>query len=324
MRIDYWILVVDDQPRDVESVRDSIAAFLEDEGMALRWEAIGTNDALTAELAHDRRLGIAPDLVLVDNRLGEHFGGEHGPNWAAAVRRAFPYTDILFYSSAGLVRELREEIFRAGVDGVFSCNRATLDAEAKQLIGVHIQRWLEAPATRALVVGQVVEFDERFRELSARYGDAVDRDVLEGVVGKYAAEAESNVRKKAVRFAGYRDAVNLVGLLHDPDLGSHWLPDVARELVGLTDRSVYEALTAFMVAYRDNVLAVRNVLAHGRYDPERKTFVGARGREFAATASDCRRLRVGLRAYRDAIERLASDTTPGEAVPPPPPMPSLL
>jgi DNA-binding NarL/FixJ family response regulator len=323
MRLDYWILVVDDQPKDLESVRESVEAFLSDEGFQLRWDVRGGATALRDELEHDRRLGVAPDLVLVDNKLGNRFEGQNGPHWAFQVRQTFKFTDILFYSSAGPVKELRLEIFGAGVDGVYSSNRDDLDTAAKDLIAVHVQRWLEPPATRALAVGQVVEFDESFRKLALVFADVAELTVRREIAGKYSSRAEENARRKATKLGGYAEVGDIHSLLHDADLGSHWIPDVARELMSRGDPTVARTLLAFLDAYRANVLMVRNILAHGHYDPARRVFVGAKGQEFSASAEACQRLRRGLKSYRDAIEKLSA-TRPGGPISVPGEMPSLV
>lgn len=312
MRLDYWILVVDDQADAIESVGESVEAYLNDEGIGLKWQIVSGTRALEDELERDKSLGRAPDLVLVDKKLGTQFDGMEGPHWAHQLRTTFPYTDILFYSSAGSPSTLREEIFNAGVDGVYSCRRDNLDEVAKRVIGVHVQRWIEPAATRALVVGQVVDFDESFRALARTFAPAVSDEMLKTVSEEHRDRVLEDARKKVERFERYARSSDYSGLVNDFDLGSFWIPDLARDLVVATDGSVSRDFSAFLRRYREEVIWIRNLLAHAVFDVEGQEFKGSKG-SFPATADSCRALRASLRSYRAAIEQLAS-TKPGESI----------
>jgi hypothetical protein len=310
VKLDYWILVIDDQPKQLIGIEGAIKTFLASEGFDLKWQTVDSSSLLQAVIRTDLENGLAPDLVLVDNILGARFDGKNGPIWAKVVRDQFRFTDILFYSSAKSAGELRQDIHAAEVDGVYCAGRESLDPSAIDLIKVHIRRWLAPPATRALVVGQVVEFDEQFRVLADVAARTLEAAQITTVIARYADKAHENVKSKAKKFASYQATANLAGLLSDPSLGSFMLPDVARVLREFSDAEQGESLKEFVQKYQDDVLRVRNILAHGEYNMATNEFIGA-SETFSASSDSCRILRQKLKFYRERIRDLREQWEPG-------------
>ena len=123
MKLEFRLLVVDDDPRGIETALEILRDHLRDKGFELvpkfadDFSEYGVRDLITGE-------GRDYDLAIVDYNLGEP--DTDGAVVADRLRREMQYTDMVFYSSDPS-RDLYETLAVGRVSGVFVEERTGLD-----------------------------------------------------------------------------------------------------------------------------------------------------------------------------------------------------
>ena len=120
MRLDFRLLVIDDQPSEIEEAIEMLRMELEDKGFRLEVEIAKDISAKGID-EYCKSEGRNIDLAIVDYKLGE--GDFDGALAASTVRRRLKYTDIIFYSTSPR-DELAARMAEHHVDGVFIASRA--------------------------------------------------------------------------------------------------------------------------------------------------------------------------------------------------------
>jgi DNA-binding response OmpR family regulator len=311
MRLEYSVLAIDDQPDSAETFAASIGDYLATEGFDLIWKTCATQADLEAHL---RTLGRSrPDVVVVDNKLGESFGGDDGPHWASMVRRMFPYTDIVFYGQDAAV-ELRQKIAEAAVDGVYCSYRPSLVEHLRDLIAVHVRRWTDAPAMRGLAVGIAAELDDILRAACIEVASHHEKKVREFVYTKVTNDVNDRSKRRPKVIGEYIQADDYRQLFHEhQEFGALELAKTIRRLADAIEGQAVEDAKDFFERYKQDVVEPRNVLAHGICDDATGVFTLG-DRKFATTEEECRKFRVTLRNYRDQLREIRDAAKQGKVV----------
>lgn len=311
MRLEYSVLAIDDQPDSAETFATAVSDYLATEGFDLIWKTCATQADLVAHL--DTLGRSRPDIVVVDNKLGESFGGDDGSHWAGRVRKMFPYTDIVFYGqdAAG---ELRRKIAAAAVDGVYCSYRPDLVEHLRDLIAVHVRRWTDAPAMRGLAVGIAAELDDILRAACIEVASHHEKNVRDIVYTKVAKDAKDRSEKRPKVIDGYIQADDYRQLFHEhQEFGALELAKTIRRLAEAIEGQAVEDAKDFFERYKQDVVQPRNVLAHGICNAATGVFTLG-DRKFATTEEECRKFRVTLRDYREQLREMRDAAKQGKVV----------
>ena len=156
MRLNFRILWVDDQQKHVNSFAEGLQYRLIDLGFELeviRKENLeGTNDFIDGHVHGD---GI--DLVLVDYDLGTG-NGDGGAEALLAIRKKFPYKEIIFYSALD-TKKLRRIAYDAEVDGIIFSTRLSLVSDTIQVIDNLLRRIMDVDHMRGVVMSATSDID---------------------------------------------------------------------------------------------------------------------------------------------------------------------
>lgn len=155
MRLDFNVLWVDDQPKSVESVRNSVGLKLRKHGFNLKDFPVSSADEASKKLGASV-FADEMDLVLVDYDLGKKQTG--GDRALKIVRRAIEHKDIIFYSALS-VKALNELVYQEGVQGVFCCNRTELVETILGLFQSLTKKVLDLDHMRGIVMGATSDID---------------------------------------------------------------------------------------------------------------------------------------------------------------------
>jgi CheY-like chemotaxis protein len=259
--LSYKIGWIDNQPNDMAPHQARLTTRLGRLGFDIQIEWVSTADGLKGfidGLKQHREY----DLILVDWQLGQMVSAnESGVSVAEEVRRHSLAT-LVFYSAA-TSKELRQQIAKKLVDGVFCVNREYFVHEAMQVIEASIRKYSDLNAMRGLFLAAVAEFDElirgttfkAYKDLDPERKQALKDKLIDGTINylrEQLTEAESVDRRS--------DLGNVVKKLQP----SSWplfesLLEVLK--MGCPTSHHADAVEKFS-KYGDEILTVRNDMAH--------------------------------------------------------------
>ena len=210
MKLQFSLLLIDDNPDSIEQSLRTLSDHLDESGFDLVTEA-PTDVSLDAvgDLSRDR--GREFDLVAVDYMLGsEHFDGGQV---AAAIRRELQYTDMVFYSSNTAVN-LHAELARAGVAGVFVAVRDELGEALVGLAKTVIGKALDLNHMRGIAMAEVAEMDVMMEDTLAEVFRTAGSG-LETVAHRTADRARSAMTESAARIEEVVADAGIAGLVRN-------------------------------------------------------------------------------------------------------------
>ncbi len=162
MKIDYKILWIEDQPKEIEFHVAAIKRKLGELGFNLDLDTRLTISDDDLQVLEDRLETYNPyDLVIFDYDLGE--GQTSGAEIAHSLRRLI-YTDMIFYSSKP-VDEMRKALFDLRVDGVYIVTRTDLHRDVSEIIADQLKRICDLNSMRGVVLDEMSKLDKQLRKL---------------------------------------------------------------------------------------------------------------------------------------------------------------
>ncbi|WP_271893344.1 response regulator [Candidatus Phyllobacterium onerii] len=260
MRLDFRLLVIDDQPDGIADAIEMLRMSLEDKGFRLQVE-IAEDISVKGIDAYCRAEGRNIDLAIVDYKLGEE--SIDGALAAQTVRSRLKYTDIIFYSTSQK-KELAKRMAESHVEGVFLASRGNdfdevLWGVAETIIG----KAVDLNHMRGIAIAEVAEMDLLMEEiLAGAYSSGNDAFVAKGRdrLASLIQNEKENVAKleKRLKNAKPGDIV-----LDNAIFGSTYKWQAVCKLAEMVLGKANELCLVF-AAYDTDVIARRNMLAHAR------------------------------------------------------------
>lgn len=260
MKLDFRLLVIDDQPGEIGDAIEMLRMELEDKGFRLDVEvaedisAKGIDDYCKAE-------GRNIDLAIVDYKLGE--GDFDGALAASTVRRRLKYTDIIFYSTSPR-KELAQRMAEHHVDGVFIASRGDdFDEVLRGVADTIVGKAIDLNHMRGIAMAEAADMDLLMEDLLAKaFASKNDAFVAKGkerIEGMLANERD-NIAALEKRI-GRSDVVGIV--TDNAIFGSTYKWQAVSKLGEMVLGRATDACKVF-ADYDSQVIAKRNLLAHAR------------------------------------------------------------
>jgi len=176
MKLNLKILWFDDQPKEVLIYKKRIADHLLRKGFRLQIHEVDKVKDFKSILP-DLISGGEPDLILLDWNMGQGTkkGTVNGATIARTLRSTFRHQSIVFYSAAS-PKELRNEVYERGIDGVFCVNRQNLAAEVTDVIDTMLQKLLDINQMRGIVISHVGQIDIMVSDCLKKFWDCSNGD----------------------------------------------------------------------------------------------------------------------------------------------------
>ena len=257
MRLDFRLLIIDDDPQYVEEAIKSLREHLATNGFDLA-ETVPdtcTREAL-AELAH--RQGREFDLVMVDYHLNPN---DTGADILETLRHRMKYTDMVFYSGDPNVN-LYGEMADREIQGVFLADRNELTDVLVDIADTVLGKAIDINHTRGVAMAEVADMDMLMEKALRTVLTSGARECL-------SAKEEEIVRKLLERreesLSDLRARLRHGGLLEIVEDGrvftsnDKWM--ALRKLTECLSQKPEEPL-AILKQYQTDVLEKRNRLAH--------------------------------------------------------------
>jgi CheY-like chemotaxis protein len=259
VRLEFSLLVVDDDPGNVDGAVGDLSDYLEAKGFTLKKKiADDLSDNALRDLA--RSSGKDYNLVMVDY----HLGSVDGAVAAARLRRELQYTDMVFYSSASL-EELLEQLAKQKVTGVFVADRRELGDALKGLADTVIGKAIDLNHMRGIAMAEVSNMDVQMEEILARVFSIKD-DRLAAVAKRTLSQLTEGVEEHKDEIAALVEQGKIIEIVTDPRLFSSMqkYKAIMRAVRCLNEKPA-EALSV-LASYVADVINNRNTLAHAKED----------------------------------------------------------
>ena len=298
MKLEFSLLIVDDDADSIEQAINILRDYLETKGFTL---AVKYEKEFSEQHLHDLALseGRNYDLVVIDYNLGRD--DTDGAKVAYRLRRDLAYTDMVFYSS-DTAAELLVKLANNEVEGVFVATRDELDTALTGLANTVIGKAVDLNHMRGIVMAEVAEMDVLMEETLSRFFQSSNEQVV--AVGKRTLKSlRKGIEKSQKQLEkGYKEG-GLPSLVSDGRLFSftnkYWaikgavkcLPEEPSEAVNVLE------------SYEDEIIAKRNMLAHVKEEPaeDGKTILRSINGDVIINDDWMTTFRQNLRTQRDAL-----------------------
>jgi CheY-like chemotaxis protein len=286
----YHILWFDDSKDFVEPRLESIKEHIESLGFELIHE-VTPDDSLLDEKWLKK---LDPDLILVDYGLGK---GKKGDEVVEKIRKIEPYADVVFYS--GKLEDYIEKIGRK-IDGIYFTIRADLVEKTRNVINRTVRKQQEPNNMRGVIIAEAVDIEGKMENLIliALGPDAERKNVIKKIM-----DPEWHI----LNFQNKYDLVNKICKERIKALR------VSRNTATPTRRTEIDTLMseislrkqAFVDA-KEEVIEIRNVMAHAAEDPNTGCLVSYVRRNSPITVDDgfCKKTRKDLQKHSKNLDEL--------------------
>lgn len=260
MKLDFRLLVVDDQPGEISDAIEMLRMDLEEKGFRLDVEIAkdlsekGIDDYCRAE-------GRNIDLAIVDYRLGE--ADFDGALAASSVRRRLRYTDIIFYSTSPR-DELAARMAEHHVDGVFIASRGNdFDDVLRGVADTIVGKAVDLNHMRGIAIAEAAEMDLLMEGiLATAFASKNDAFVAKG--RERVERLLDNERESIVSLEKRIGRSDVVGIVTDNAVFGSTYKWQAVAKLGEMILSKHDDACKVFADYEAQVIAKRNLLAHAR------------------------------------------------------------
>lgn len=297
MRVDYNVLWVDDQPKNLDSYAKAIDRGLRRNGFRLCCEFAKTVDQAN-EFLSDSVYGDHIDLVLMDFDLGDPTNGVDG---LKVVRKQFPFKDVIFYSAQ--TGGLKQKVADKQIEGVYCSDREYLTQAVIGVFEAHVQKVVDIDHSRGIVMGSSSDID----------GMVLDclKNLCQDNNGRIPADAMNHIteRIQEIKKRVENDFKNLESVSTIDDLEPLHMIYTSVDRLKLLKKTLakieeYKSYSKGIGQYVGKIAPERNKLAHIRVTKEgfSRKIIDQKGNEF--TNEDARELRISLLNHQESMEKL--------------------
>ena len=257
MKLEFNILVVDDNPDGIKQSVQFLKEHLERSGFMLnRHDAPVLSKSGLKRLA--RSQGKNFDLVMVDYKLGS--SNIDGASAAKELRRNLLYTDMIFYSSLP-EKDLLDELAKLYVPGVFVARRDDLNNALSNLADTVIRKAVDLNHMRGIAMAEVAEMDVLMEETLKSFFQSDDAQVIKA--------GQRTIKKLR---GGIKDSLDLLDTTCVPKGLSDMVSngplfsftkkyEAIRRAVKCLPEKPSEAINV-LESYQNEIIDKRNMLAH--------------------------------------------------------------
>ena len=263
MKLEFRLLIVDDDPSGIREAIGILEEYLEDKGFSMSRRVV--DDFSNQGLRNLARLeGKNYDLVMVDYNLGQT--DTDGAVAALRLRRDLQYTDMVFYSSDPSLN-LYSKLAEHEVSGVFIANRDELDTALTGLADTVIGKAVDLNHMRGIAMAEVAEMDvlmeetlrRAFQPTGKHFAAAADRTTY---------KLRESMQENLTQLDKYLEEGSLADVVSDSRLFSsaHKYMTIRRVANFLSEKPT-EALHV-LKTYQKDIIENRNMLAHAKEYPK--------------------------------------------------------
>ena len=309
MKLRYNILWIDDQIEDIISlgVKDDIKEYLEN------LEFLTDIDCFeTTSLAEDKLTRTKYDLILSDYNI--EGGDEKGDALIKRIRNNEIFTEILFYSAQP---NFKQEVIGLNRISYFSLENdegyRNFKQEVKSLIDQTVYKLQELPAVRGMVMTETSILDSKVEDILLEFFSVENADtnkLREAILKRVENSLLDNFRKSK------EFTKDLLTLKISEKLASEIVKDricdaskksrTIGEIIALRELGEKEEFKDFFKNYNEDVIQVRNKLAHAKSDiiDDKECLIINDEQTETYDAEKCIEIRKNLKKYYKCLDTL--------------------
>ena len=298
MKLEFSLLIVDDDADSIEQAINILRDYLETKGFTL---AVQYEEEFSEQ--HLRSLALSEgrnyDLVVIDYNLGRD--DTNGAEVAYRLRRDLAYTDMVFYSSDSAA-ELLVKLANNKVSGVFVATRDELDTALTGLANTVIGKAVDLNHMRGIAMAEVAEMDVLMEETLRRFFQSSNEQVV--VAGERTIRSlRKGIKKSQKQLEKSYEEGGLPSLVSDGRLFSftnkYW---AIRRAVKCLPEEPSEAVSV-LESYEDEIIDKRNMLAHVKEESagDGETILRAIRGDAVIDDNWMIEFRQNLRTHKDAL-----------------------
>ena len=271
MKLEFRLLIVDDDPSGIREAIGILEEYLEDKGFSMSRRVV--DDFSNQGLRNLARLeGKNYDLVMVDYNLGQT--DTDGAVAALRLRRDLQYTDMVFYSSDPSLN-LYSKLAEHEVSGVLIANRDELDTALTGLADTVIGKAVDLNHMRGIAMAEVAEMDVLMEETLRRAFQPTG-EYFAAAADRTTKKLRESMQKSLTQLNQCLGEGSLADVVSDSRLFSsaHKYMTIRRVANSLSEKPT-EALRV-LKAYQEDIINNRNMLAHAKEYPTEDGMTGLR------------------------------------------------
>jgi len=247
------------------------------------------------------------DLILMDYALTEGKHRKTGADIIEKIRKKDIYTNILFYSRHG-EDELREEISKRKIDGVFCAHRADFIDEFETLFKTIIKKTQDINNLRGLVMAETSDIDSLKEEIIGLY-DQTSCEKKKKITKKILKNMKDTIEKNLRFLQEKNDNTPFKELIELFDLSKksiivHNINKRGKPTCGYTHKD-----------FNKSVILKRNLLAHVKEKTidkgkDKKIVLESKKGKLIFSDSEARIIRSDLSKYKKELEKIKESLMP--------------
>ena len=293
MNLVYSILWFDDESEYFDSLDlEPLEKRVQDWGFDLRIDSTTDPEKFRELAPYDKY-----DLLVVDYNLSNF--DKHGDEFIEEIRNHGIYTEIIFYS-ANPISDLWDAVAMRRLEGVFLSPRGDpLMAKIENVARQSVKKVLDLNNVRGIVMAEVGAMDELLDNLATTIFNTLNEEDQDEVLNRYIGRFldSQNTEKEEV------EKINSISALLKLCLSyKKW--QLCMSLVKMKD----ETMSTKIEGYNEDVLKLRNFLAHGIPEEKDDALVFTRNNEILYfTDEKSEKLRKNLKKYTETFEELREE-----------------
>ena len=307
MNLEFKLLIVDDNPDDVQQAIGALEDYLKDNGFSLDSKNIENPD-VHLQGRQDVARGIKYDLAMVDYGLGSE---EYtGADMAQKLRQEMSYTDIIFYSALSEI-DLLNQLASRKVAGVFVSTRPALDEALRGVAKTIIGKAIDLTHMRGIAMAQTADMEVRMDKALERIFPLPESEKrLDDVTSATFEKMEQSNAQIQGRFDEYKNNNDISKLIEDRMFTFHDKYRVIRRLVNQLPEAAKDHKTAEIDVFKkfgEEIIETRNKLAHAKeeIDDDGKTIFQS-AREENIDDDWMKNYRQRLGEHRNALDTICT------------------
>ena len=264
MKLEFRLLIVDDDPSGIREAIGILEDYLENEGFSMSRRI--ADDFSNQGLRNLARLeGKNYDLVMIDYNLGQT--DTDGAVAALQLRRDLQYTDMVFYSSDPSLN-LHSKLAEHEVSGVFIENRDELDTALTGLAKTVIGKAVDLNHMRGIAMAEVSEMDILMEETLGRAFQSTGEHCV-AAADRTTDKLRESMQESLTQLDQRLEKGSLADVVSDSRLFSsaHKYMAVRRVAKSLSKTKKLTGALQVLKDYQKDIIDNRNMLAHAKEYP---------------------------------------------------------
>jgi len=307
MKLEFVLLVVDDEPDNLVQAINILRDHLDAKGFSLKEKEVRTDFSEQGMKNLARSQGKSYDLVMVDYDLGQE--GRDGARVAHQLRQELPYVDMVFYSSIS-VSDLLGRLASHEVSGVFAERRESLDDALIGLADTVIGKAVDLNNMRGIAMAEVAEMDVLMEQTLVRVFQSKNEQV-EAAKDRTIEHLQERMEKSSIRLQNRIEEGGLSKVVSDSLLFP--LTNKYRAIRRVAKNLSEELRKELEItrSYEEDIIQNRNMLAHVRENVRNdgETVLLSMGRnseEVVINEAWMTEFRNKLREHKEALDKICN------------------